>query len=175
MHSKIRMFFAAFTFVFCFQLTVNASDTDGDIAVRLYVARRPLGAGELWKPLTNLNKFAHSAVLLETRDNKFFLLEYQNDSKVHLNLVTPETISTHEDGSFMIIEMNGASDKDASLQSFRWTRQLKGVSLTEPMSVKKLRDRMATTMATSQYSIPAGHHCHKAQESLRRSLNLTVD
>jgi len=145
---------------------------ESKIASRLYVVRRPLGLGEDWKPLTNLNQFAHSAVLIETNDRQFVLLEYMGDSKVYLTPVTPTTLETHFEDSYITLQMKGAMANGVP-QMYRWTRQLHGVALANSVSVSDLREAMERQVSVAPYSL-FFHNCHKAQETLRRSLGLPV-
>lgn len=149
------------------------AESDRDFIITIFVVRRPLGMQNEWMPLTNLNVVAHSAILLQSEQGEFKLLEYMEDSTVYLTKVKPQIIRQIKAESYSVIEMKGAF-ANGNARRFRWTRQLIGADLAEPVSAEQLKKTMVDLMSGSKYS-PLDHNCHAAQEKLRRRLGFKVD
>lgn len=85
---------------------------------RVFVARRPLNPGtKNWQKYRYLS---HSALLLQTVDGNYHILEYMPDSKAHLYGITLEVIRTVQEPPYEIFKLNGVE----------WTKQLRGRALS---------------------------------------------
>lgn len=82
-------------------------------------------------------------------------------------------LTTHEEESYLTIQMSGAVENSNQIASYRWTRQLQGAELKKPVPLAELKQRMEHLMSGEKYS-ELSHNCHKAQEALRKSLGLSV-
>lgn len=136
-------------------------------ANHLYVIRRPLDA----QPVTSIRKYAHSALLVQTTNGKFYVLEYMADSKAHLTETEMTEVSKPEAKKIAIVKVKGMTD--GGVKELEWERQLSGSKLEPKWSPVELRDKMQTLM--KEYSIWKEEYCHSAQERLRRELGLKVD
>lgn len=130
-----------------------------DKATHLYVVRRKLDA-----PLPRVSYFAHSAVLIETTNHHQYLIEFLEDSQVHLTRVQPRTVANR--GDHLIIEMRGQTTDGP--KTFEWTRQASGVKLTGEYSIATLKNFLNNKM---RYYNLIFENCHEAQQSLRGALS----
>jgi hypothetical protein len=121
---------------------------------RLYVARCKLGG------FLKIGQVCHSALLLQTKDNKYYILEYGVDSK---HVVACYEIGIQHPNS-TTIWFNGT----------RWSKQRIGEELPTCQTIESVTDVMERVVAQkNDYNI-TNWNCHMAQENTRRSLGLKV-
>ena len=137
---------------------------ESDKVIHLFVVRRNLDIPG--KPRVGV--LAHSAVLLKTEKEEFYLLEYLGDSNAHLNRVTFTVNEDNDD--HLIVKMNGYSTSTKKMQPYLWTRQKIGVKLDGSKSAAELKKLMQGQM--KEYSVWKSEHCHAAQERLRKKLGV---
>jgi hypothetical protein len=130
--------------------------------VHFYVVRRALN-GAL---IPRIGQAAHSAILIETVGKKQYLLEYMDDSKVHIIEVSPVVIEEKSD--HMAISMKGWSASGEKL--YVWSRQKAGKQFNSGKTAFQLKDQMQSLM--TEYDVWNKEHCHTAQERLRKALGI---
>lgn len=127
--------------------------------VRVYVARRQLYAFLLPKYWL----LAHSAVILKTKSQKHYLLEYMGDSNVHLREIEYTVKRTQEKGKPHQVITVGADV---------WTKQLHGKAPPSVWTLQQAKDKMEELMSDKKYNLLSFHVCHKAQEQLRAAMGI---
>lgn len=138
---------------------------ENDQAVHLFVVRRALDI----PVVPRVRYAAHSALLLKTSNDRYYLLEYMADAKVHLNRVEVEVKQEKDD--HVVISMQGRADN--GMKTFEWTRQLKGSKIEQQFTVGQLRDKMRELMPNGYAELK--EDCHTAQERLRQAIGHKVD
>ncbi len=139
-------------------------DLDSDPAiVHLYVVRRKLGG-----LAPRGGSVAHSALLLRTADDFYFLMEYGVEDRAgDKNTVDVHGVSTP---SLRTVEAGAAT---FAYGGYSWDKQTKGAAVGGvPLSfIKAIMDSFR---ASGAYELRR-HNCHMAQEYVRTTLGLHVD
>ena len=144
------------------QLAHSAEGTEGQLVTRVYIIRRPLEGA----PFGSVGPLAHSGLLLQTKAGEHYVLEYMDDSRVHLTAGTPEEQQRNARRKVAIIKMNGVAS--GRVASFEWERQLRGLAIDPKWTPQQLHEKMQSLMAP--YSLWRAENCHQAQERLREWL-----
>jgi hypothetical protein len=151
----------------CFHdVSSSAPHVADDSVERVYVIRRLLGGGD-GIPI-NRGAIAHSGLLLKTKNGKFYVLEYMDDSKVHLTATEQVTVKEFKEDKYAHVRLVGRTE--GTEKQLNWTRQLDGSVLSQNLSPKELKEKMEGLV--KEYSVWKQEHCHKAQEKLRESLGI---
>ena len=87
------------------------------------------------------------------------VVEYMDDSKVHMYFEQPVVVKKHEDPPHWDITVGG----------FSWTRQAHGKAAPAGKTFNDIFKLMESLMATRKYSA-LDHNCHWAQEATRRAV-----
>jgi len=156
--------------------------TKDDKVVHVYVIRRALnwlviGNAPVPEEAKSVRDLAHSALLLKTQSEKFFVLEYMNDSDAHLTETRPEIVRENKDRKYALIKADGVAVEQKgdefviSTQKFYWERQLYGKALEPKYTPKELESKMRELMKDKKYHVTE-HNCHRAQEVLRKELGI---
>ena len=130
----------------------------GDAVETIHEVFRPLDmpGGNIWRKLHN--HATHSALGLKLASKRFVIVEWSNDSKVH-------------------IVFDAGFDVDASrfyAQGFRWwakEKQINGYPPPYPMSVRYVKNTMEHKMRKGDYDL-FKHCCHNAQERTRKRFRI---
>ena len=121
---------------------------------RLYVIRCKLGG------FLKIGQVSHSALLLQTKDNKYYILEYGVDSK--------HVVDCYK------IELQHPNSTTIRYNGTKWSKQQIGEKLPTCQTIESVTNVMKRVVAQkSDYNI-ANWNCHMAQENTRRSLGLKV-
>jgi hypothetical protein len=142
---------------------------------RIFVIRRTLTGDAAIKR----GDLAHSALLLRTKDENWYVLEFMRDSNVYLTRTEQQVVQEHTKESWAEVKLKGryfrslVGEDPPIEKQLVWTRQLKGESIEAKFTPQQLKEQMEAVV--KKYSLLKGEHCHKAQEHLRKSLGLKVD
>ncbi|CAG8726353.1 9796_t:CDS:2, partial [Ambispora leptoticha] len=128
--------------------------------VQLYVIRRKLEGTPF-----RLRKMAHSAVLVGTANNVYYIIELvKQKEKSNVVVAIPTSfyvISTDYNNPHQVINMNGEV----------WTKQLYGKHVYKDVTVEEARQYLQNEMNQYPYDL-LEWNCHVAQETLRKWLGV---
>lgn len=100
---------------------------------RIYVIRRGLRS-ELFNHYPRLREFSHSALLYETNQKNFYVIEFMEDGNVYNYQVRYQVKEIRQDHEIVIIN------------SETWTKQLVGSSVTSKISPDEAKNLMERLM-----------------------------
>jgi hypothetical protein len=124
------------------------------------VARRGLHVGSLTLPYAG--DAAHSAVIVTTRGNDKYLLEFMPNSEI---------VTTQLNSSNMVITRELDLHVDAVIQNNSWTVQRKGCEVNKSLNLDQAREIMSGgqdySLTLKGYLNNESNVCHDAQERLR--------
>lgn len=136
---------------------------------RLYVINRRL------EGYPKINKLCHSGLLLKTKTNNWYILEYgvgsgQNRNNVYLYQISSYSENILKNDS----KITKFACKDRTCKTRLWFKQRLGQSFDSVQTTESLEDIMNRIVRKKSYNVLTWN-CHMAQENTRRSLGLKVD
>lgn len=139
-----------------------AAEIENDSIERIQVARRKLGGK------VKVDVVAHSALLVQTKGQETYLVEYMGDGKVHKTQVRGTT--RIEDSKTWSLDTD-----NAEVSKHAWNIQKTGTTVRPGHSVSGLVESMQKAAdGRGSYSITS-NNCHMSQEDGRRALGLKVE
>jgi hypothetical protein len=125
---------------------------------RIYVIRRKLDSLPIY-----LGWFAHSGLLLKTKDGRYFVCEYGTEKDQ--NVVS-------------LYEIKATPELSLGCKSFehngrKWHKQISGSDLPQKASISSIQKTMESKVTRHNYSM-LFWNCHMAQEATRKELGLKV-
>ena len=117
--------------------------------------------------IPKIGKLCHSALLLETKEGDFYILEFGIGLK---HVIYCYKIPQQKSNSNLIIVPS--YDKKLTV---KWDKQKTGISLQTCQTIESIHNVMKNIVAKRKKYNLLNWNCHMAQENTRRSLGLKVN